>query len=202
MAKLALQAEGHELELMAAVEGLEGEEGWEPVAGKQAISSEPTMMSQEARNLFLNGDKQSGLAAWKVGRACWVAVRSLVWSMHGEGWVRVQLSSLLCTATFLPLHCTAFYHQISLPACPLLCPPPSSAVSLLPGEDAGQRGGGAARGGGVLHPGKQARPCQARPCQARPCQARPQPCQAMPGHSHVKLPCLELWLAWGWRGLG
>ena len=78
MAKMALQAEGHELELLAAVAGLEGEEGeWQPVAAKQAISSEPTMMSQEARNLFLNGDKQSGLAAWKVGagRGLWWAVR-------------------------------------------------------------------------------------------------------------------------------
>lgn len=34
---------------------------------KAAVSAEPTMMSQEARNLFLNGDKDSGLAAWKVG---------------------------------------------------------------------------------------------------------------------------------------
>lgn len=69
MAKLALQAEGHELELLAAVEG-EGEEeagpGGEGAPAKHAISSEPTMMSQEARNLFLNGDKDSGLAAWKV----------------------------------------------------------------------------------------------------------------------------------------
>lgn len=68
MAKLALQAEGHELELLAAVEG-EGEEeegGPEGAPAKHAISSEPTMMSQEARNLFLNGDKDSGLAAWKV----------------------------------------------------------------------------------------------------------------------------------------
>lgn len=68
MAKLALQAEGHELELLAAVEG-EGEEeagpGGEGAPAKHAISSEPTMMSQEARNLFLNGDKDSGLAAWK-----------------------------------------------------------------------------------------------------------------------------------------
>lgn len=30
------------------------------------IISEPTMMGQHARNMFLNGDKQSGLAAWKV----------------------------------------------------------------------------------------------------------------------------------------
>lgn len=69
MAKLALQAEGHELELLAAVEGEEEEEegGADGAApAKQAISSEPTMMSQEARNLFLNGDKDSGLAAWKV----------------------------------------------------------------------------------------------------------------------------------------
>ncbi|KAL4438007.1 hypothetical protein ABPG77_004228 [Micractinium sp. CCAP 211/92] len=67
MAKLALQAEGHELELLAAVEG-EGEEeegGAEGAPAKHAISTEPTMMSQEARNMFLNGDKDSGLAAWK-----------------------------------------------------------------------------------------------------------------------------------------
>ncbi|KAL4425618.1 hypothetical protein ABPG75_009634 [Micractinium tetrahymenae] len=65
MAKLALQAEGHELELLAAVEG-EGEaEDKEGAPAMAAISSEPTMMSQEARNLFLNGDKDSGLAAWK-----------------------------------------------------------------------------------------------------------------------------------------
>ena len=151
MAKLALQAEGDELELLAAVEG-EGEEdgegegrcGWAastpaqrgdmegpcnktgggrackaPAGGvcihccfhrdsrahrtylylgmpaaaaspaplfhnqsrvvfaraegalpKHAITSEPTMMSQEARNLFLNGDKDSGLAAWKVRTWC------------------------------------------------------------------------------------------------------------------------------------
>lgn len=37
---------------------------------KAAVSSEPTMMSQEARNLFLNGDKDSGLAAWKVRWFC------------------------------------------------------------------------------------------------------------------------------------
>lgn len=30
------------------------------------IISEPTMMGQHARNMFLNGDKQTGLAAWKV----------------------------------------------------------------------------------------------------------------------------------------
>lgn len=62
MARLALQAEGHELELLAVVEG-EVEEGAE---GVQAISAAPTMMSAEARALFLQGDKSSGLAAWKV----------------------------------------------------------------------------------------------------------------------------------------
>ncbi|KAI3438723.1 hypothetical protein D9Q98_001143 [Chlorella vulgaris] len=61
MARLALQAEGHELELLAVVEG-EVEEGAE---GVQAISAAPTMMSAEARALFLQGDKSSGLAAWK-----------------------------------------------------------------------------------------------------------------------------------------
>ena len=80
MAKLALQAEGMELQLLAAVEG-EGEEeedgdggadgaqggGAGEAAARPAVSSEPTMMSQEARSLFLNGDKDSGLAAWKVG---------------------------------------------------------------------------------------------------------------------------------------
>ncbi|PSC67084.1 5 -3 exoribonuclease 1, partial [Micractinium conductrix] len=65
MAKLALQAEGDELELLAAVEGEGEEDGEEGALPKHAITSEPTMMSQEARNLFLNGDKDSGLAAWK-----------------------------------------------------------------------------------------------------------------------------------------
>lgn len=55
---------GHELELLAVVEGeaLEEEEG---VGGSATISQEPTMMSKEARNMFLMGDKQAGLAAWK-----------------------------------------------------------------------------------------------------------------------------------------
>jgi hypothetical protein len=66
MAKLALQAEGHELELLAAVEG-EGEEEEGAGPATQAVSSEPTMMSREARDMFLNGDKGSALAAWKVG---------------------------------------------------------------------------------------------------------------------------------------
>jgi hypothetical protein len=67
MAKLALQQEGHELELLAAVEGEDEDAGdGEATAAAPAISAEPTMMSQEARNLFLNGDKDQGLEAWKV----------------------------------------------------------------------------------------------------------------------------------------
>ena len=96
MAKLALRAEGHELELLAAVEGFVGEAGWEPVAAKLAISSEPTMMSQEARNLFLNGDKQSGLAAWKVGGA--------VGGLFRAGWrvgVRVGDGALAAPSAFM-----------------------------------------------------------------------------------------------------
>jgi len=53
---------GHELELLAVVEGEALEE--ERVSAT-TVSQEPTMMSKEARNMFLMGDKQAGLAAWK-----------------------------------------------------------------------------------------------------------------------------------------
>lgn len=84
MAKLALRAEGHELELLAAVEGEEEEEEGAAAEGlpQAAVSVEPTMMSQEARTLFLSGDKDSGLAAWKVRGLGWVGA----WC--GCAWVR------------------------------------------------------------------------------------------------------------------
>jgi len=59
-----LQQEGHELELLAAVEGSESEaEG----AGteEKAVQQEPTMMSKEARQFFEMGDRDQGLVAWK-----------------------------------------------------------------------------------------------------------------------------------------
>jgi 5'-3' exoribonuclease 1 len=83
MAKLALQTEGHEMELLALQEGeeiieeIDGEfiavsaAGAVPVADPSAIVAAekapegPTMMSQEARDMFLNGDKDAGLAAWR-----------------------------------------------------------------------------------------------------------------------------------------
>lgn len=61
LAQLELAKEpGHELELLAAVEG---EEEMPPL--DSIHDSEPTMMSREARSLFASGDKYSGLAAWK-----------------------------------------------------------------------------------------------------------------------------------------
>jgi len=70
MAKMTLQAEGHEMELLALQEG---EDVVEEVDGKlvavppaaPAPAEGPTMMSQEARDMFLNGDKDAGLAAWR-----------------------------------------------------------------------------------------------------------------------------------------
>lgn len=63
LAAMALKQEGHELELLAAVES-EGDEEAIPLVPE--IISAPTMMSREARAMFLNGDKESGLAAWKA----------------------------------------------------------------------------------------------------------------------------------------
>ena len=54
-----LQAEGHELELLAVVE----DEVEEPE--KKAVQQEPTMMSKEARKFFEQGDREKGLLAWK-----------------------------------------------------------------------------------------------------------------------------------------
>lgn len=59
-----LHEEGHELELLAVVEGSESEAD-EKRAGKKAAQQEPTMMSREARRFFEMGDRQQGLAAWK-----------------------------------------------------------------------------------------------------------------------------------------
>lgn len=69
MAGLMLTEGKGELELLAAVEGLDedAEEGEGAAPAAPEHFSEPTMMGQAARNMFLNGDKQSGLAAWKVG---------------------------------------------------------------------------------------------------------------------------------------
>lgn len=70
MARMALQAEGHEMELLALQEGeevveeIDGELVAVPPAAPAAAEG-PTMMSQEARNMFLNGDKNAGLAAWR-----------------------------------------------------------------------------------------------------------------------------------------
>ena len=96
MATLALRAEGKELELLAAVEGelVPGDDG---APAQHAVSSEPTMMSQEARNLFLNGDKNSGLAAWKV--------RGRVWTGGGPAGLAaciLPLSALLPIALHRP----------------------------------------------------------------------------------------------------
>lgn len=56
-----LEKEGHELELLAATEG-----ELEPfVEVKKKSQMEPTMMSQEARAFFQQGDRQQGLYAWK-----------------------------------------------------------------------------------------------------------------------------------------
>lgn len=61
-----LQAEGHELELLAAVEGSESEaETAARTAAEKPIQQEPTMMSKDARRFFEMGDRQQGLAAWK-----------------------------------------------------------------------------------------------------------------------------------------
>lgn len=62
LAGLMLTEGKGELELLAEVEGLEEDES----PAVDHIISEPTMMGQHARNMFLNGDKQSGLASWKV----------------------------------------------------------------------------------------------------------------------------------------
>ena len=64
MAKLALQSAGHELELLAVEEG-------DAVIAAEAVvvpaePAGPTMMSREAREMFLNGDKLAGLAAWRA----------------------------------------------------------------------------------------------------------------------------------------
>lgn len=63
MAKLALQSAGHELELLAVEEGdaIVADEG----VVVPAEPAGPTMMSREARDMFLNGDKFAGLAAWR-----------------------------------------------------------------------------------------------------------------------------------------
>lgn len=53
-----LEAEGHELELLALTEGELEEEEPKPQA-------EPTMMSKEARRFFESGDKEQGLFAWR-----------------------------------------------------------------------------------------------------------------------------------------
>eukprot|EP00887_Chlorella_sp_A99_P000906 scaffold5.g906.t1 len=64
-ARAQLQEQGHELELLAAVEGEEGEEEGEAPPPPPEVISEPTMMGRQARSLFLNGDRQQGLTAWK-----------------------------------------------------------------------------------------------------------------------------------------
>ena len=56
-----LQEEGHEMELMAAVED---DDTPEPEA-QPITQMEPTMMSKEARKFFEMGDKEKGLEAWK-----------------------------------------------------------------------------------------------------------------------------------------
>ncbi len=61
-----LQAEGHELELLAVVEGSESEaEIAAQTSAEKPAQQEPTMMSKEARRFFEMGDRQQGLAAWK-----------------------------------------------------------------------------------------------------------------------------------------
>ena len=67
MAKLALRQGGHELELLALEEGdaeLTEVDG-EVLAAPVVVPAVPTMMSREARDMFLSGDKVSGLAAWR-----------------------------------------------------------------------------------------------------------------------------------------
>jgi len=61
MARLALEKEGHELELLAAVEG--EVDPADPAAPAEPAG--PTMMSKAARALFLDGDKAAGLVAWR-----------------------------------------------------------------------------------------------------------------------------------------
>lgn len=55
-----LEAEGHELELLAVVE-----EENQQKEEKVIIQQEPTMMSKEARKFFEQGDREQGLLAWK-----------------------------------------------------------------------------------------------------------------------------------------
>lgn len=62
MAGLLLTEGKGDLELLGEVEGLEDDD-----PPSDPVISEPTMMGQQARNMFLNGNKQSGLASWKVG---------------------------------------------------------------------------------------------------------------------------------------
>lgn len=95
LAAMTLTREGHELELLAAVEGevpLEVAAGMAPAEAAPALVAAPTMMSKEARALFLDGDKVSGLAAWrqryyreKLGVAAEEGRRSVVESyLQGE----------------------------------------------------------------------------------------------------------------------
>ena len=64
---------------------LEAEEPEEPAAGP--VQAQATMMSPEARQLFLAGDPAAGLQAWKVG-ACWTTGRRArlpEWAQAGRG---------------------------------------------------------------------------------------------------------------------
>ncbi|GAB4816899.1 hypothetical protein N2152v2_003945 [Parachlorella kessleri] len=65
LAGLLLTEGKDELELLAAVEGLGSEEEEGEGVAPDPVISEPTMMGQQARSMFLNGDKQGALASWK-----------------------------------------------------------------------------------------------------------------------------------------
>lgn len=68
MAAMGLNKEGNELELLAVVEDeIELEATPDGEIQEKEVEKGPTMMSKEARDLFLNGDKNEALASWKVG---------------------------------------------------------------------------------------------------------------------------------------